>query len=545
METQPMKGLTLADSGGSSTDLTNSDSGPSNSKRKRSSSDSVLVGVKHRRTTSWEQSPMPSGSSPVKSIVKAKSPLHIMETGYTHVNLKRKRSTSEPAVSSLKRRKVASSDQPVTWNSRAPVRSSSEQDGSNTADSERRVRDSGQAQSIGGADTPGMPSMRDHNRKSKRLVASTQVKRCLLTQELSSEASVSSCYLLNQRLWNSELLSRLEWWWGMESNSLDPRTESNKIYLRRDWLKSFDSERWLLVPSPEMIEKFGDLCDKFLFGSGDGSDPTLIDAIYDGAETFEYRLLPLDDELRSFNRIDWPDSPSETSFPGIRSAVEPRRTRHFHPFHTLPTLVSRAKPHFVICDTAAKLYQRNTFGVEIEDKLKSVWQGHDFKPSSMIFFITETYGMWFTREVPAQVISAPRVFVPITPLHPYINGSQRPLSSDTSCSGPCVRNRFAWMPTCCARCRGKKDVSSGDPNLVYSDSNEDSDTGHQSDRMAQYRAYLRRAARRIRSWQLCCVQQVMKRGRWTSRVVNDKQLGGYSEKAGRTLTRTVCVVHQL
>ncbi|ETW86444.1 hypothetical protein HETIRDRAFT_307631 [Heterobasidion irregulare TC 32-1] len=77
-------------------------------------------------------------------------------------------------------------------------------------DSERRVRDSGQAQSISRTDTPVIPSMRDHNRKSKRLVASTQVKRCLLTQELSSEASVSSCYLLNQRLWNSELVRSTE-----------------------------------------------------------------------------------------------------------------------------------------------------------------------------------------------------------------------------------------------------------------------------------------------------------------------------------------------
>ena len=86
-------------------------------------------------------------------------------------------------------------------------------------DSECRVRDSGQAQSIGGTDTPGIPctsvfvyililhtdllrnqAMRDHNRKSKRVVASPKVKRCLLTQELSSEA----------RLWNGELVSSTE-----------------------------------------------------------------------------------------------------------------------------------------------------------------------------------------------------------------------------------------------------------------------------------------------------------------------------------------------
>ena len=87
MEPQPMKGLGLAESSGSSKEFTSastfvqfyliisslfhcldSGNGPSHLKRKRSTSESAIWGMKRRRTTSWEQPPTPNGSSQVKII---------------------------------------------------------------------------------------------------------------------------------------------------------------------------------------------------------------------------------------------------------------------------------------------------------------------------------------------------------------------------------------------------------------------------------------------------------------------------------------------
>ena len=71
-----------------------------------------------------------------------------------------------------------------------------------------------------------------------------------MTNELASEARVEPCYLLNQRLWeNKEMvcffslpplvntiansllqLTRLEWMWGMQYDSLELDTEANRIY---------------------------------------------------------------------------------------------------------------------------------------------------------------------------------------------------------------------------------------------------------------------------------------------------------------------------
>ena len=71
-------------------------------------------------------------------------------------------------------------------------------------------------------------------------------------------------------------LTRLEWMWGMQYDSLKLDTEANRIYrvlssdmsstatdvrsglVRHDLLESFDSNRWLLLPSPEMINKIWD-----------------------------------------------------------------------------------------------------------------------------------------------------------------------------------------------------------------------------------------------------------------------------------------------
>ena len=54
-------------------------------------------------------------------------------------------------------------------------------------------------------------ALENHTRKLDDCpVVASEVKRCLLTQELSLEAVVEPCYLLNQRLWNSELVSLTE-----------------------------------------------------------------------------------------------------------------------------------------------------------------------------------------------------------------------------------------------------------------------------------------------------------------------------------------------
>ena len=255
----------------------------------------------------------------------------------------------------------------------------------------------------------------------------------------------------------------------------------------------------------------------------------IIAQIYDGAETFEYRMLSLEDlELRSFNRIERSDSTSGTSLPEKRTAADQQSTRHYPPFYTLPPLISRAKPHFVICDTAAKLHHWPTIGPVYSAKLRSVWHGHEFSPFSMTISMQGTYDTWFACDVPPSFASIPRVLVPIPPLYPYSMVAERTLSK--ACMGPCVNNRSAWIPTCCLRCSGWSRDFVDNPNSAHCDRYGNLKIGEQSNPMAQYRAYLGRVARYTDAWNSCCVQQVKKRGRWTSGVVNMKQLGTYTQE---------------
>ncbi|ETW86554.1 hypothetical protein HETIRDRAFT_240951, partial [Heterobasidion irregulare TC 32-1] len=187
--------------------------------------------------------------------------------------------------------------------------------------------------------------------------AISNIKHCLVTNELASEARIEPCYLLNQRLWdNKEMLTRLEWHWGMKYSSLELDVEANRIYLRQDLLESFDSNRWLLLPPPEMRKATTAHRDGSCFHLS-SKIHLMILQLYEGAETFEYRLLPLRHGIESIDRFDQPNSIRTFS-----PAAEQSPTRYSNPFDTLPTLVSRAKPHFVICDSAAKLFHETTSG---------------------------------------------------------------------------------------------------------------------------------------------------------------------------------------
>ena len=132
-----------------------------------------------------------------------------------------------------------------------------------------------------------------------------------------------------------------------------------------------------------------------------------------------------------------------------------------------------------------------------------------------------------THPPPASLSRSP-------PLYPYSTVAERQHPSK-ACTGPCVHSRSAWTPTRCLRCSGWSRTSVDDPNSAHSDSHGGVEIGEQSDRMTQYRVYLRLVARRVNDWQSCCMQQVKKRERWTSSLVNTKQLRDYAQEPPRNL----------
>ncbi|TFL02211.1 hypothetical protein BDV98DRAFT_55124 [Pterulicium gracile] len=67
------------------------------------------------------------------------------------------------------------------------------------------------------------------------------------------EASVTPIALINPSLRRSEpdLMSSLEWNWGMRENTLNLYTRRNSIHLREDYLELFRQLAWMLLPDLE------------------------------------------------------------------------------------------------------------------------------------------------------------------------------------------------------------------------------------------------------------------------------------------------------
>ncbi|ETW86478.1 hypothetical protein HETIRDRAFT_308358, partial [Heterobasidion irregulare TC 32-1] len=222
--------------------------------------------------------------------------------------------------------------------------------------------------------------------------AISNIKHCLVTNELASEARVEPCYLLNQRLWdNKEMLTRLEWHWGMKYSSLELNVEANMIYLRQDLLESFDSNRWLLLPPPEMVDRVW--ARYFMIDLKSPIQQSPIESIYEGGEVFEYRLFPLDKDLRPIKRFDEPDSTNRSS-PLNADPTEENSTRHSYPFDSLPILVSSVRPHFVILDSAGKLFNQPWI---VSTVVPSLWPISEYDASHMLWHLEFVFGLKLRR----------------------------------------------------------------------------------------------------------------------------------------------------
>ncbi|ETW86457.1 hypothetical protein HETIRDRAFT_98975 [Heterobasidion irregulare TC 32-1] len=193
-----------------------------------------------------------------------------------------------------------------------------------------------------------------------------------------------------------------------------------------------------------------------------------IESIYEGAEVFEYRLFPLDKDLRPIKRFDEPDS-TKRSLPLNADPTEQNSTHHSYPFDSLPILVSSVQPHFVILDLAEKLFNQPRI---VSTVVPSLWPISEYDASHMLWHLEFVYCVWLEIEAPPGFASTSR-----TPLWASALDAgaclptSRPMSL-TVCTGPCFRSRFAWQPSVCSRCLHTGDDSMSDDSAA-SDSDDD------------------------------------------------------------------------
>lgn len=163
--------------------------------------------------------------------------------------------------------------------------------------------------------------------------------------------------------------------------------------------------------------------------------------VYGGAETFEYRLVPLDSNLPFINpsRLSGRITRSKTL-----SGCQTGPSHHSYPFVTLPTVMSRVKPHFVICDAAPKLAR--TGWSDMTPLVSSIFGVDRGSAMCMIDIVSDSYILWGSQRPPSQFASSPRTSL-LTPVATMIP------RNFVFCDGACFYSRYEWSVHRCSRCK--------------------------------------------------------------------------------------------
>ncbi|ETW79454.1 hypothetical protein HETIRDRAFT_385998 [Heterobasidion irregulare TC 32-1] len=327
------------------------------------------------------------------------------------------------------------------------------------------------------------------------------------------------------------MLSRLEWAWGMKYNTIQTDTDSNTISLRHDWRGLFESDRWALMPSTDIIEKLWDRWVKFPLR--DGNVPSIED-IYDGAEIFEYRLVPLFPDVPSISRRKKPeDAPEGDEFSGT--------SVHSYPFDTLPPIFSRVKPHFVVYDAGRKIRSILLKSYRTTSDIARIYGVSREKADRAKIVVYSTYCAWNDHAYPATFVIAPRrndsrsrsgLIRPGQP-NSASQRARRPMKRsratveviDTVCPQPDVV-RYATSLSRVSPC--------GSDVLIVGDSGWDTEVDAEFERKQ-----VRRAIKASKRWVRDCEREAQSSGGWISCVTDDEQVKSYRQEPARRMISTM------
>ncbi|KAF9239460.1 hypothetical protein BU15DRAFT_61968 [Melanogaster broomeanus] len=241
---------------------------------------------------------------------------------------------------------------------------------------------------------------------------------------------LSPTVILVLRWTEHEMLTKLEYVWGMEYRQLNINSHYNHIFLSKDWHTHLDHGNFLLVPELDVVQHLYDI-----YWEDDVSE-------FQSIKTFKYQLL-------SFHGLK--DPIYRFANPGSNS-----HETHFYPYDTLGILTSHAHPHFVICSTGAQL-KSFKYSECLEDHLR---------------LITRLYKTWTRAEVPKS-------FYPLESPSPCQESQGNNSDSDCSIDSTSIaENRCAhskdnmWVKEICnwqKECKAASDLAGGLDTVTSND----------------------------------------------------------------------------
>lgn len=149
-------------------------------------------------------------------------------------------------------------------------------------------------------------------------------------------------------------LTMLEWHWGLQKGQLDPSSKENHLSLRSDMKKKFREYDWTLMPTPETLRTI----QQFVaYNAEHPNARKSIRQVFD-TEVFEYFFVPL-----MMN--------TAPSYPAVQCRLEDgSQENHVHPYTSLPLVLSRAHPFFVVLAAFSHIRKGGTH-LSVEEKRRN------------------------------------------------------------------------------------------------------------------------------------------------------------------------------
>ena len=257
--------------------------------------------------------------------------------------------------------------------------------------------------------------------------------------------------------------------------------------------------------------------------------------MYDGAETFEYRLVPLFPNVPPISRRN-----KVEDVPKGKCDEDAGASTYSYPFDTLPPIFARVKPHFVIYDTGQKLEATFSEWTETTSIMACIY-GVTYKKAEFANTVVyQTYCTWDRPAHPATFVTSPRRIDSrsrsglISPGQPNCaSQASRPKKRckatgdviDAVCPQPNVV-RYATSLSRVSPC--------GSDVLIVGDSGWDTEVD------AEYeKKQLRRVIKASKRWVRECHREALSSGGWISCFTDDEQVKRYRQEPARKMISTM------
>ncbi|KAL4065692.1 hypothetical protein V8B97DRAFT_1121596 [Scleroderma yunnanense] len=165
-------------------------------------------------------------------------------------------------------------------------------------------------------------------------------------------------------------VTQLEWAWGMKKGTFYIHTRYSLLFLRADWHTLFDKNMWMLIPNKNDLkvlenatarleketEQYTMALEEATSGLQGESNPSAKPSFEDvkrpefgnlfNKNEYEYHFVPMPNMEEAICRYGGPNFDKHKEFK--------------FPYHTLGTLKSHIKPHFVVYNAGKKLMFQGT-----------------------------------------------------------------------------------------------------------------------------------------------------------------------------------------